>query len=224
MAGVATASVTATLDEDESPHDVDDVELVDLRSPIRREVFARNSFHVGCPRHLSIAELRLAAMYLDCGDAGSYAPVARALVVGENPGPKTRHDMPLFPWPPSSSAGRLMGMSGLSGGQYLGGLYRRNLVDDRRWDRLTAERRARCIVTALFEMPRDLVVVLRGRKVTDAFDLRAEFWIPVKLASRQICVAIPHPSGLNHAYNDADARALTRAWMRHAVLGEELPK
>lgn len=210
-------------DEDEAPHDVDLVELVDLRRPVRREVVRRSYAHHGFPEHLSIAEIHIARHQLGCSEPASYAPV-RGLIVGENPGKHTHPDMPLFPWPPTSSAGRLVGMSGVTAGEYLGGFYRRNLVDARAWDAAAAARRARSIVTALFEMPRDFAVVLCGRKVREAFGLRSAAWEPVRLESRQICVAIPHPSGLNHVYNDQSARDLTRRWIRWAALGEEMPK
>lgn len=211
-------------DEDELGRDVDDVELIDLRAPVRRSFADRPDLWRGRPRHLSIVELRLAAVHLGCDADVTFSTVVRGLLVGENPGANTHPDLPLFPWPERSSAGRLLEMSGLTAGQYLGGLYRRNLVDEPRWSRSAGAHRARSIVTALFEMPKGLRVVLCGSKVARAFGLRVEWWTPVRLDSRQTCVVVPHPSGLNRVYNDDSARARTGAWIRWAAIGEERPR
>ena len=130
----------------------------------------------------------------------------------------------MFPWPATSAAGRLMAMSRLSPSQYLGGLYRRNLVDDHVWDESDAADRAREIVGALFDEPPTLRVVLCGWRVASAFEVRASnYWEPVVMDCRQTAVVIPHPSGKNRVYNNPSARDQTGLWMRWATLGEDLP-
>lgn len=190
----------------------------DLRGPTRRDVLGRPAV---APAHLSVVELRLAQSRLACETFKS--PVS-GLVVGENPGPNTHPDLPLFPWPDTSSAGRLMAMSELTPSEYLGGLYRRNLVDDHEWSWQDAKSKAREIVTALFDLDRDLRVVLCGAKVAKCFGLPADFWQPVKLDTRQTAVVVPHPSGMNRIYNDRACRARTRGWMRWAALGGDPPR
>ena len=173
--------------------------------------------------HLSQVELRLARVHLGLERADDYDGPRRALLVGENPGPHTHADTPLFPWPESSSAGRLMAMSELTPGQYLGCLYRRNLADVE-WSKREARARARRIVTALFDSPKDLRVVLCGAKVGRAFQLSVEFWEVTRLVSGQMAVVIPHPSGKNLLYNDQWNRERTGRWMRWAALGEDVPE
>lgn len=216
-------------EEEEEPADVDAVEKIDFRRPVRREILFDTpssrakavSYVVGgpAPGHLSIVELRLARFRLNCTE---YSSTVRGLIVGQNPGKRTHPDLPLFPDPPTSSAGRLLTMSGMTPGEYLGGLYRRNLCDDRKWSSEAAAKRARYILGALFDMPRDLRVVLCGEKVSAAFGARSEWWRPFRLDSRQLCVVIPHPSGLNHVYNEEEPRLRTRAIIRWAALGERL--
>lgn len=202
----------------------DKIELIDLTKPPRREIVDRPSSWLNRPKHLSVVELRLAAIHLGCDDDASFAPSVRGLIVGENPGKRTHQDLPLFPWPERSAAGRLLTMSRLKPGEYLGGLWRRNLCDTKKWVRTEAEKRARLLVTALFDQSRDLRVVLCGVKVARAFGLSETFWTPQRLESRQECVVIPHPSGLNRIYNEKGARRSTRRWMRWAVLGARNPQ
>lgn len=195
----------------------------DLKSPTRRDMCDRaKTIYARAPQHLSVAELRLAQRHLGVDPLEYHAPVS-GLVIGECPGPNSHWALPLFPWPYESSAGRLMAMSKLSPAQYLGGLYRRNLVDDQRWLGSAARNRARELLTALFDHSRKLRVVLLGLKVADAFGVRGEFWSPTRLDSRQRVVVVPHPSGLNRMYNDATNRRLTGRWVRWAAIGEDEP-
>lgn len=193
-----------------------------LRRPLRRDVVSRiGPLLSQAPSHLSIVEIHLALHRLNCD---SYLDRVHGLVVGECPGPNTHADSPLFPWPPSSSAGRLMSMGDLVPGEYLGGLLRRNLVDDREWCESDGEERAREIMSALFDEPADLRVVLCGWRVAAAFGAKnLEYWQPKKLECGQTAVVIPHPSGRNRVYNEEAARATTGSWLRWASLGEKQP-
>jgi hypothetical protein len=205
---------------DEDAHDESEVELIDLSRPVHRGVVNRPPRYAPHPGHLGVAELRLAEIHLG---VTRYADRVTGLIVGENPGPNTHPDLPLFPWPPTSSAGRLLAMSRLEPGVLLGSLYRRNLVDDRYWDREDAALRARSIVTALFDQPRDLRVLLCGKRVARAFGFKdLPTWYPHKMVSRQVCAVIPHPSGMNRVYNDSEARERTGGWIRWAVGLEEI--
>jgi len=199
----------------------DRIQLIDLKKPVRQDFCKRPAEYHLRPRHLSVAELKIAEFRLGC-DTKAYAKVVQGLLVGENPGRSTHPDLPLFPWPDNSSAGRLLAMSKMTAGQYLGGLYRRNLCYDRKWSREEAERTARLLVTTLFDMPRTLRVVLCGTKVAKAFGLGVEFWAPFKLESGQRAVVVPHPSGLNRVYNERTAREETGRYVRWAALGEEV--
>lgn len=225
MVRLDAAAVKSRDEHEQDPTwEAPEYELVRLDQPVRRDVLDRERVGLAeFPAHLGIAELRIARFRLGLEKPSDYMSPPTALVVGENPGPNTSPDMPLFPWPPASSAGRLLAMSELEPGQYLGGLYRRNLVDEIAWVGARAELRARAITTALFDRPSELRVILCGVRVCEAFGGRREFWIPHRLDSRQTAVAIPHPSGLNRLYNDPEARARTRAAVRWAVLGEGEP-
>jgi hypothetical protein len=197
-----------------------------LDIPLRREPLKKPDAWGPVPRHLSVVELRLAEtrLHTPCR-AESYPHEVRGLLVGECPGPNTHPELPLFPWPATSSAGRLVQMAEMTPAQYLGGLYRRNLCDEHEFDRNDAAQRARELLTCLFDLPRSFRVVLCGWKVARAFDVSVtEFWKSSRLESRQRFVVIPHPSGRNLVYNDSEARDRTRAWLRWAALGEERPR
>lgn len=194
--------------------------MIRLDQPVRREVVTRTAEYL-TPKHLSVVEIRMARVNLGVEE---FESPPRALIVGENPGERTHPDLPLFPWPESSSAGRLMKMSELTPAEYLGHLYRRNLCDTRgQYRRIDANYRARELLTALFDMPREFKVILCGSKVATAFNVDVGFWQPVRLTSRQLAVVIPHPSGLNRVYNTSSARRMTREWMRWATLDERKP-
>lgn len=192
----------------------------DLSRPVRRDIASRPAHWEKYPKHLSRVEIRLALCRLD---VTQFHPIVHGIVIGENPGPNTHPDLPLFPDPPTSSAGRLLAMSGLKAGEYLGGLYRRNLVDHHEWSWSEARETARELLTALFDQPKNLRVVLCGLKVAKAFDAPGDFWDPFRLDTRQTAVVIPHPSGMNRLYNDRVNRNLTGRWMRWAALGEDQP-
>ena len=186
-----------------------------LSRPVQRDVQDRPLEWRQDPRHLSVDEIRLARTKL--GVERFSGPV-RGLLVGECPGENTDEDMPLFPLRPTSAAGRLMDMSGLEPGEYLGCLYRRN-VCYRRWTNAEARQTARYIMSSLFDH-KNLFVVLCGQRVAEAFEVRTDFWRLGKLESRNCYTVIPHPSGLNRIYNDPSAREQTRLWVRFAALDE----
>lgn len=188
-----------------------------LDRPVRRDVFTRPPDWREDPKHLSIVELKLARTRLG---VTSFPGPVRGVVVGEVPGAHTHEDLPMFPSPVTSSAGRLMEMSKLTPAQYLGCLYRRN-VCYRRWSEGEASNTARLIVSSLFDH-KDLFVVMCGHKVAAAFGVPCSYWMLGRLESRNCYTVIPHPSGLNRVYNDPGARERTRLWMRFAAL-EETP-
>lgn len=201
--------------------EIDDEPPVKLDQPVRRDTINRPPAYRGHPKHLSVVEIKLAEVHLGVTE---FRSPPRALIVGECPGANTSWATPLFPHPPTSSAGRLMEMAALDPAEYLGHFYRRNLCDGKIWQYSAARRRARAIVTALFDAPRDLRVVLCGNKVAGAFDLeRHGFWSAIRLESRQTAVIVPHPSGVNRVYNQREAQLMTGAWIRWAALGEEHP-
>jgi hypothetical protein len=197
-----------------------------LDIPVRREVLTKPERLGPVPKHLSLLELDLAARHLEVpiGRYDLYSPQVKGLLVGEGPGLNSSAEIPLFPWPATSSGGKLFEMSGMTAGEYLGGLYRRNLCDTHEYDKADAAAKARELITCLFDLPKSFRIVLCGWKVARAFDLTLdEFWKSVKLETRQRFVVIPHPLGKNLVYNDREACERTRAWLRWAALGEERP-
>jgi hypothetical protein len=211
-----------TMEEEDRPRDPMKSSVFDLTSPARRDTFSRPLALANAPKHLSIVELRLASIRLGV-EVDDYTKTVCGIVIGMNPGPKSSWATPLFPSPNTSSAGRLLKMSKMKPGEYLGGLYRRNLVDDKEWSWSAGRRRARELLTALFDQSRRLRVILLGLKVAKCFNLPEDYWTPTRLESRQLAVVVPHPSGMNHLYNIEANRRLTGAWLRWAALGEEEP-
>lgn len=158
------------------------------------------------------------------------------LLVGQAPGPNTDPDLPLFPIPSTSAGGRLMQFMGLTRTQYLRTFDRVNLLryypgkwqNGDRWP----IRDARIAAEALAPLFAGRKVVLVGRNVADAFDLRVDFheWTTLQVRRRnpvtgcpglcQIAV-VPHPSGRNHWYNQEERRIVARTFWAQELAGTE---
>jgi hypothetical protein len=167
--------------------------------------------------HLSPIEKRF-ARELGCSLLDIEGPPV-AMLVGEAPAPngQGRGPLALFPWPASSSAGRLLKISGMPPGVYLGRFARANLVDPcpDSWS-VPAARVAADEMRKRVEDLNLTRVVLLGRRVADAFGIDAFFVrrevyeSPEAARCAMTIVAIPHPSGLNPAYNDEHTKASAR--------------
>ena len=146
----------------------------------------------------------------------------RVLLLGEtNPyGPSP--EFALYCDPPGCSGHRLRLILGLSEDDYLG-LHRKNLCDGE-WSRAQAKKRIYELLDP--QAPWDVIVLL-GRKVTEAFEKEVldgvEF---VAFSSRGCCpgmtlVSLPHPSGLNSMMWNLQARDRARQILRE--LAPEVP-
>lgn len=168
--------------------------------------------HPDCA-HLSALERRLAGWHMRVDPATVRGPIS-GLLVGEAPGPRTSKKLPLFPYPTNSAGGRLLKMSGLGAGQYLGRLLRRNLMEayDLAWDAEVAGQHALNIIN---EQPAGRRVVLLGSRVGRAFGF-ADFYKVAEVNGAVYC-CIPHPSGRNLLYNDVNHRIAARAAIQWAA-------
>lgn len=159
--------------------------------------------------HLTATELRLARLWLGV-EMTDVAGPPEGLIVGEAPGPHTSGRLPMFPWPASSAAGRLLKMSGMRPGEYLGRFFRRNLWDDFAASEAggVAEDRERAReIKDWIAATGSVRVLLLGSRVGKAFDI--EPWGAASGAFGSVLVTlrcIPHPSGRSLAYNDPRAR------------------
>lgn len=148
------------------------------------------------------------------------------LLVGEQPGPASNTQLPLWPFPPGSAGGRLQAMSGIPVGDYLERLARVNIarMPVARWGRDAAMSR---MITLLDGLPDGARVVLVGARARDAYNdvfgqgvlldwFGREGWSA--RAGHMIGVtAIPHPSGRNPEYNDPAVVARARQAVREAA-------
>jgi hypothetical protein len=131
------------------------------------------------------------------------------LLVGEQPPERWLVDLayrekhsPMFPYPPNSAGGRLHRISDLSLGEYIHGLDRVNLIPEyKKWNAREAIANAK----ALLRERKPTHVFLCGRRVACAFGVPEDAELPLKQRCDSIethVIAIPHPSGRNHAYNN----------------------
>lgn len=152
---------------------------------------------------------------------------ARALFVGEAPGPNTHRDLPLFPWPPTSAGGRLHALTGLPLSSYFQRVARTNLFYEYpgpRWDVALARVRAQQLLEKHPSVEgRTLVFV--GAKVAAAFGLSHVLptcklgWWP---AHRTLVAYIPHTSGLNRAFNNPSVTAKVSEFVSSLLLDGSL--
>jgi len=142
---------------------------------------------------------------------------ALPLLIGEHNPYSYYQDDALLPWPKRASGHRLMMRLGMTEDEYLERFDRMNLVVGERWSAAAARRNARAI---LEERPSGVLVML-GRKVTVAVcgaarvDAVAPFCSVA--AGERVLVSLPHPSGLNRAWNEPGAEGMARAALRFAV-------
>lgn len=134
----------------------------------------------------------------------------RPLFIGEAPSPSTSRfgSHPLV----GMTGARLAAWAGVSPAEFRRRCGCVNLFDrvPQRWDRRSAEDRAAWLWVELCKphdgTGRELrgvdVVVLLGDKVADAFRCRSVRPFTVSQTSGPAIAVMPHPSGLNHYWND----------------------
>lgn len=152
----------------------------------------------------------------------------RPLLIGQAPGPNTRSDKPLFPYPSTSAGGRLQQMTGLTRGQYLRTFDRMNLLQHfpgsvQNGDSFPLSK-ARPAAQAVEQVLGGRRVVLVGRNVATAFGFRESpffEWFDQPIWGYE-AVVVPHPSGRNHWYNNEENRALARCWWAEFVLSLQI--
>lgn len=162
--------------------------------------------------HLSRIEKKCAALWFKVNPDHVLGPPT-GMLIGEMPGRTTSPDLPLFPYPRNSAGGRLLKMSGLTIGEYLGRLIRINLIPHyaEKWDPEGARIRAEWLVK---NSPVDRIVLL-GQHVGAAFGFSSFFHH--ETVNDKTLVCIPHPSGRNRVYNDERARLGAAATMKFAA-------
>lgn len=119
----------------------------------------------------------------------------RPLLVGEVNPFGSNPAFALYPLPERSSGGRLMKILGLTYRQYLKRFDRINLCEWE-WRMGQARHRAEWLVSTY----PDRVIVLLGAKVSRAFGVPYE-----PFTTHGAYRVLPHPSGLNRAWNDPSA-------------------
>lgn len=147
---------------------------------------------------------------------------SRILLLGESNPLSGDPEYALYCYPPGCSGHRLHRILGLPEEQYLS-LHRKNLCDGD-WSKAEAKTRASELLdpTAPWR-----VMVLLGRKVTEAFEKAACLDAPLIAFSTRACcpgmtlVSLPHPSGRNAALWNPKARDRARQILRELV--PELP-
>lgn len=151
---------------------------------------------------------------------GSRCPVHEShclALVGEAPGPNTHSDMPLYPYPERSAAGRLCEMFGEGRSGYLKVFARANLLDKFPGSSFPVKK-ARAAAEPLAQRLAPRPLILLGQGVAQAFSFPTEqkfVWVDYQLGVTLIRAAlIPHPSGRNLWYNHPVNREKCGAWLR----------
>lgn len=139
---------------------------------------------------------------------GSRCPVHpshRIALVGEAPGPNTNPDMPLYPAPERSAAGRLMTMLAWTRAEYLRTFARANMLREYPGASFPLGR-ARPLAEGVAQSLAPRPLLLMGRGVAMAFSFpheRVLEWEDYRLGDTYIRAAVvPHPSGRNRWYNN----------------------
>jgi len=142
----------------------------------------------------------------------------RLLLLGENNPYGSNPEFALYCYPPGCAGYRLRRILGLPQHQYLS-LHRKNLCDGD-WDKEAAKRRALELLSS--DAPWRVIVLL-GRKVTEAFEKTALGNVPLVAFSKTLCspgmtlVSLPHPSGRNTCWNDPKLHDRARQMLRELV-------
>lgn len=138
------------------------------------------------------------------------------VIVGEMPGKRTDPDCPMFPYPHTSAGGRLMKMSGLDPASYLSSFHRVNLIPRffKSWPYGEAQKYARSILEEYVGRP----IICLGTRVADAFGAASGHYAWYPSTAVTPLVRVPHPSGLNRAYNTPANRDMTGRVLREALL------
>jgi hypothetical protein len=155
---------------------------------------------------------------------GVYCPVHPdhpLAIVGEAPGPRTRSDLPFYPYPPNSAAGRLLTYLGWTRRRYLLTFARMNLLSEWPGSSFPVARARECVpqvVAALHPRP----MLLMGKGVVSAFGLShlplltlTEVSLPHAkdgVVTARVAL-VPHTSGRNLWYNDAANREAVREFV-----------
>lgn len=149
----------------------------------------------------------------------------KAVVVGEAPGPKSDAWLPLWPLPASGTGGRLMKLAGIDNPrEYLDAFYRLNVLQKhpgsyhnggRRKDKWPV-RESRAAAAVLARVLTGDKVVLLGSRVRSAFGFSAHTlpFLDWRYREDVQYACLPHPSGLNHWYNQGDNRSRAEAFLR----------
>lgn len=163
--------------------------------------------------HLTDLEKRYAAKWFRI-DPDTINGPPTGLLIGEMPGPATTNNLPLFPYPSNSAGGRLLKISKLEVGTYLGRLKRFNLFSTylEGWQPIQAVENASKIFA---EQPEGFRVLCLGQRVAQACGLGG--WFDKKTHEGVEYVAIPHPSGKNQMYNNPATRAGARMAIQWAA-------
>lgn len=117
---------------------------------------------------------------------------------------------------------RLAYFCGLSVPAFKQAFVRRNLLDEwpghvgkgARFPIAEARGAAKVLRGRTFKAGR--TVILLGKRVARAFDVKADYLEPVQVGRASVTV-IPHPSGINRWYNDVGREAAVATFMRSCV-------
>jgi uracil-DNA glycosylase len=152
-------------------------------------------------------------------------PTHKLALLGEAPGPNTRADLPFYPYPERSAAGRLLSILGWTRSEYLRTFARANVLDAYPGPtfpvvqgRIAAHAKARELA------PRP--ILLMGKGVSASFMLPADTPILTWVEKRLILTAptpidvrvaiVPHTSGRNLFYNDPANRDAVKRFIEEA--------
>lgn len=169
--------------------------------------------------HLTRTDLTFARAWLGVAPEDIAGPPV-GLLVGEMPGENTSDRLPMFPYPAGSAAGRLLRLSGMTPGMYLGRFWRRNLFTsyDPRWNSVAAKTKAEEVREWTRKVDGSIRVILLGTKVAAAFGIpmwgRASETTPTNNLVEY--ATIPHPSGRNPIYNQEKAKQAAQLAMMWA--------